>query len=677
MKILKNITLLIVVVAVVFSCKKDEDDLNLDNVPAPSNVSLNFDIMQDNSGMVYILPAADGATSYLVSFGDTVNEIPIEYSVYDEITHIYEEGSYNVVVTAVGLTGLKTNVEKTLDVTFKAPENLDVTITKDDVNPGLVTVTATADFASVIDIYFGDTANEEPVHILPGESAEHLYAEPGDYEIRVVAKSGGTATTEYTETINIPSASDPVNLPITFESFTVNYAFTDFGNATSTVINNPYQSGINTSDRCAQTLKASGAEVWAGSFLTMENPIDFSTNKTFKVKVWSPKTDAIVRLKVENLDNGDIFYEVDATTTVAEEWEELSYDFSGIDMGNEYQKVVIFFDFGNTGDDALYYFDDVKLVPGGGATSLPVEDFEGVAPEFTVFGNIADIEVLENPDQSGINTTAHSAKLTKSDGAETWAGAFFEVETPLDLANYGDIKVDVWSPREDIVVKLKLENDDASVTHEVDLNTATSNTWEELVYDFSDAPAADYVRIVIFFDFGNPGDGTEYYYDEIELVGEGGGGSTEVIFQDFEGEAPTFTVFGNIDDIAVIANPDQSGANTTATVAQLIKNAGSETWAGAFFETDEPLDLTTYSNIKVKTWSPVSGITIKLKLENDDASITHEVDIVNTTANAWEEMVYDFSDAPAADYMRVVIFFDFGNAGDDSIYYFDEYTLTN
>jgi len=64
-------------------------------------------------------------------------------------------------------------------------------------------------------------------------------------------------------------------------------------------------------------------------------------------------------------------------------------------------------------------------------------------------------------------------------------------------------------------------------------------------------------------------------------------------------------------------------------------------------------------------------------LENADASVTHEVDVTNTTENAWEELIYDFSEAPAADYIKVVIFFDFGNAGDDSVYYYDEYELTN
>jgi uncharacterized protein with von Willebrand factor type A (vWA) domain len=71
------------------------------------------------------------------------------------------------------------------------------------------------------------------------------------------------------------------------------------------------------------------------------------------------------------------------------------------------------------------------------------------------------------------------------------------------------------------------------------------------------------------------------------------------------------------------------------------------------------------------------GAVIKVKIENADASITHEVDMNTTISDAWEELVYDFSTAPAADYVKVVIFFDFGVSGDDSVYYFDDYTLTD
>jgi len=59
------------------------------------------------------------------------------------------------------------------------------------------------------------------------------------------------------------------------------------------------------------------------------------------------------------------------------------------------------------------------------------------------------------------------------------------------------------------------------------------------VYDFSGAPVADYVKVVIFFDFGNPGDDTIYYLMN-ELANDGGG-SSSLMFQDFEAEIPVFT----------------------------------------------------------------------------------------------------------------------------------------
>lgn len=383
------------------------------------------------------------------------------------------------------------------------------------------------------------------------------------------------------------------------------------------------------------------------------------------------------RYKVRWPDDANTNIEKEVTLVGNSAWEEVSIDFSDVaDLDTKtYQKIVWFFDLGTVGDgsaDWTFYVDNIRQDFAGVVVSQLVEDFEATSPVFTVFGNIADTEVVVNPDSSGINTSGNVAQLTKTNGSEVWAGTFFELDSPLDLASFVQINVKTWSPKSGITVKFKIENADASITHEGDVTTTVANSWENLLYDFSDAPAADYIRLVIFFDFGTAGDDSIYYYDDIELVGT----LQDLSFQDFEGTAPTFTVFGNIADTEVVANPDTSGANVTANVAQLTKSMGSEVWAGTFFETT-PLDFNSYNQISVKTWSPISGIVVKLKLENSDASITHEVDVTNSVANGWEELVYDFSDAPAADYVRVVIFFDFGNAGDDSIYYFDEFKLTN
>ncbi|MEZ5195217.1 MAG: hypothetical protein R2764_02065 [Bacteroidales bacterium] len=227
MNLLKNITLSMIFLVLAFSCKKEVDNLQeVDKIAAPSNLTAIFDITQDNTGTVTLLPDADGATEYIVTFGDTIPNLPSFYGVHETITHVYAEGSYTVGITASGLNGLTTSIEQVLNVSFIPPENLVVTIEKDATNPRKVSVSATADYATIMDIYFGDVANEEPVHAMPDSVVTHTDAEPmWDYEIKVVAKSGVEATTTYTEIITIDEASDPVNLPINFESFTVNYAF--------------------------------------------------------------------------------------------------------------------------------------------------------------------------------------------------------------------------------------------------------------------------------------------------------------------------------------------------------------------------------------------------------------------------------------------------------------------
>lgn len=490
----------------------------LNDIPAPTNLSLLLDITQDNSGLVSFYPNAEGAVSYQITFGDQENEVATEFALNQPIFHVYQEGTYMIGLTAVGINGLSSSISQELLVSFIPPSNLQVNLEISTLNPKLVTVSATADFATVIDFYFGETSGEIPIQAQPGEEVEHLYAAAGDYIFTAVARSGGSGTVSFTDTIHISAASDPVVLPIDFESFTINYAFTDFGNASSQITNNPNAGGINTSNRVGKSTKPSGADTWAGSFLTLGNAIDFSINKMFKVKVLSPKIGAIVKLKIEHLNDGGIAKEVDASTTVSNQWEELSFDFSDIAMENEYHKVVIFFDFGNPGDGAVYYFDDIRLTPANLPAVSPIEDFEGTPPAFTVFGNIAGIEILANPVSGGINTSATVAKSTKSNGADTWAGAFFDVTEALNLQDYHTISVKTWSPKAGITIKLKLENSNASVTHEVDLTSTVTNDWENLEYDFSAAPAASYTRIVIFFDFGNPGDGTVYYFDDFSLT---------------------------------------------------------------------------------------------------------------------------------------------------------------
>ena len=113
----------------------------------------------------------------------------------------------------------------------------------------------------------------------------------------------------------------PVNvagiaLPLDFESTTLVYTFTNFDGGDATVINNPQSSGINTSSKVGRMIKNAG-QVWGGSWIGLASPIDFSTLRTFKMKVFSPRVGAKVLLKVENQTNGGISYEKEVLTTTA------------------------------------------------------------------------------------------------------------------------------------------------------------------------------------------------------------------------------------------------------------------------------------------------------------------------------------------------------------------------
>ncbi|WP_300027883.1 glycoside hydrolase family 16 protein [uncultured Maribacter sp.] len=152
------------------------------------------------------------------------------------------------------------------------------------------------------------------------------------------------------------------------------------------------------------------------------------------------------------------------------------------------------------------------------------------------------------------------------------------------------------------------------------------------------------------------GEAAVHYFDEMTLVDATGG--TQSI-ENFEGVAPVFTGFGGV-GTGVIANPDATGENTSANVAESTKALGAETWAGSFFDLSAPVDLVTYPIITLKTWSPAIGANIILKLENQaNADENVEVSVSSSVANTWETLSFDFTGVAAGTYDRVVLFFDF------------------
>ena len=490
----------------------------------------------------------------------------------------------------------------------------------------------------------------------------------------------------------------PLLLPVTFDDPQVNYDLVDFGGNVSEIIVDPN----NVDNNIVQTIKTEAAETWAGTTVGgtegFAEPIPFAEDYTFmSVAIWSPTAGTPIRLKVEDSTNPTISVETETLTTVAEEWEILVFDFSNeapgtapINFDNTYNKASIFFNFGTTGAQAgeqTYFWDDMEFAgdPGPGNTqSFDLTLGYQFISSYIVEENMDMAVLLEDILNDNLSYVRDSDGNMFRKIGPTWVngigdwistqGYLFKLNAPESFDMEGELVLHN-TPIEiaigfQFVSYLPTESMDATIAFETIIG-------DDLLY-IRDSDGNMLRKIgptwVNGIGDANPGEGYLVKMFNSGTLIYPGGSSTQLI-ENFEGDPPAFTVFGGIEAIEIVPNPDPTGANTTNTSAKLIKTAGAETWAGCFFDLAEPLDLDSYSNVIVKTWSPVSGIVIKLKLENIDASVTHEVDITNTFATGWEVLEYDFSGAPAADYVRIVIFFDFGNFGDGTEYYFDEFEL--
>lgn len=521
MKLKQYILLLCCPLLMMTACEKDEsgDTDFVKSSIAPENLALGFDITQDNTGKVTITPTGNAVARYEVHFGDGT-AMPANVQPGQSVSHIYAEGVYPVKLIAYGIGGQQTEFTQQLTVTFRAPENFEAVTTLDPGNNYKLNVSATALYETNFRVTFGDVPNEIPRSFLEGETVSHVYASTGTYTVTIVAVSGGAATSTITRTINIV---DPVVLPLSFESSTLNYNFINFDGGVSTRIDNPQQSGINTSSKVVRMVKNAG-QVWGGSVIPLSTAIDFSANKIFRMKVFSPRVGARILLKVENATNSGINFEKEVLTTEANQWEDLVFDYSAINTTNQYHNIVLIFDLGTMGDGSpnfTFLYDDIRLV-----NSVPVTlplNFESTAINYswTNFDG-GNVTVIANPQSSGINTSTRVGQMIKNAG-QVWGGSFIALANPIPFAASGNaFKMKVFSPRVGAKVLLKVENlTNGGINFEKEVTTTVANAWEELTFDYGAINTSNsYQKIVLIFDLGTMGDGSPnftFLFDDIKL----------------------------------------------------------------------------------------------------------------------------------------------------------------
>ena len=473
-------------------------------------------------------------------------------------------------------------------------------------------------------------------------------------------------------------ATTAQTLPIDFESGISISDFVDFDGGTAAIVPNPLSDATNSSTLVGQIIR-NGGELYAGSKIILANDVDFTTLTKISMDVYmSAPAGTLIKMKMEGTGNTA---EADAVTTTSGSWETLEWIFSG--ASNELNELVLMFDFGNLGDGtsaSTFYFDNIQQVvgpPNPQPVSLPLTFENGTTTsDFRGFAGSTG-SVVTNPLIDANNPSATVGKVVK-DGGEFWGGSYLQLTNNLDLTTDWVISMKIFTSAP-IGTRLKVELEGDSGKSFVDYITTQTSSWETATFNFSGTPS-DKDIFILFFDFGNVGDGSNnstVYFDDVELVsGPAIPAPTQqtfpVTFESGIVDSDLSDFYGAVSEI--VANPFPDTVNNSATVGKIVRSGGAP-WAQTRIIMDAVMDLNqqTGFSMKVYTDAPI-GTTLKFKVHNDGDGFANEQDVLTTVSGAWETYTWDFTGDPSV-YDRVTLMLGYdriNNASPEATFYFDD-----
>jgi hypothetical protein len=585
-------------------------------------------------------------------------------------------------VTATGLNGLTAVGEVPLTVSFKAPENLVLTITNDEVKSKKVNVTLTADFATMYEYYPG-VDGVDPVTANIGESLSYQYAEAGIYTVRVVAKGGAIETTELTQDFEVTAILQPtVSAP----------AQPDRPAATVvSVYSNKYQdiNGVNFYPNWGQTTQFAEYDLNGDKMLQystvnyqgieLGGNYDLSSFEYMHVDVWtaSPEFENL-EISLISPSNGEkpVLGKLDQ-----DKWTSLDIPLSewtnqGLTIADIFQLKLAINPWNPSGAgtiflDNIYFWKENSV-------ELPInfdneEKFEGKGG--------FQFALSTDPDDSSNNT----GKITTS--TEWWDTAEITLDVPIEIVKGADNNVSVrfYSPNDDKHrLLMKLENKDdpngseyLEISHEV-----SSKGWHDLTYDWSTKTTQNYPndgqpfdgtgsfeRLVFFIDAGSPdwcgdcgptfGQTLDFHIDNIikGLPPD----PLYPLFDDFEGNG-SITWAADAVGMNVIDNPHGSGK------VLKYEDTGGD-YANVRFDLkadhSAKFDLSTNNIFKFKIYIPSAELTgnldnkVELKLQDGSKDRPWEGQHGVSTMlelDKWNNVYIDFSEkASSTEFSRIVL----------------------
>ncbi|MEH6658549.1 hypothetical protein [Leeuwenhoekiella marinoflava] len=465
MKILKLLVAFLAVVTVFTGCEDDViTNYAFQDISAPQNLTADFDIAQDDSGMLIITPAGEGASTFTIYYGAEGSE-PETINAGETASYTYAEGEYLVRIVATGSTGLTSEYSQLVTISFRAPENLVLTVDQSAANPSNVVVSAEADFVTLFDVYFGDETTEDPVQFMPGESVSHEYEELGDYTIRIIAKGAGVATTETTEVITVYEVTSPLEgapNPIEKAASVISL----FSGVYSDIEMRTWRTDWSQASLTDIDIDGNATKQYDElSFVGVEpvSPIDASSMTHFNIDVWTG-TATQLRIKLVDFgsdggfDGGDdseheVTLNLDNGDFEQGSWVSLDLPLSAFTGLNGREHIAqLIYSAGPAGAatvyvDNVYFYDEnyMSLTTPDTAATVPSADAGSVFSVFSdSYTNPAGVNYYPNWGQS----TSYEQIDLSGNAAIKYGNANYQgidIGEEVDASAYSFVHIDVWS----------------------------------------------------------------------------------------------------------------------------------------------------------------------------------------------------------------------------------------
>tara|TARA_R110001583_G_scaffold188628_1_gene350939 strand:+ start:720 stop:3041 length:2322 start_codon:yes stop_codon:yes gene_type:complete len=480
------------------------------------------------------------------------------------------EGLFFELGTAIDLA-----TERTIKMNFWADAAVDVLLKLEEGSSSTPDVVVSHNGSGWEELSFNFTATSTYSKLVifvdgPGTTAGTFYMD----DIMQIETPAPPCTPETEQSLEV------ADFNLTFQTEGTTSTITDDGSVMTRILNPDTDNDVNKSCYVGQIVRSPDAE-FANNQIEFDTKLDFNANAGFKLKVWSATAGTNIQLKIEDksLGNAGPFAIVDKVTTVANAWEELTFDFASGDSG-KFDRIVLFFEVGQN-VPGTYYIDDFMLYgtgSGGGGDcvaetgqSFAAADLnitfatdpgstETVGTTETLFLGDVGYVYADNPDAtSSINSSCKVAEISK--GAENYPNVQIFTANKYNFTDNAGFKLKIYSPNVGTNVLLKLEDTSNGATfNQVSQLTSVANEWEELTFDFPEADTNKFDRIIIFFGFEQPAALT-VSFDDLKLYPRsGGGGSVDgniTVNGDFEtGDTTGYTIFDAQGGVFTVTNEE-------------------------------------------------------------------------------------------------------------------------